>query len=106
MQETLKLIDYIYAAGADPRCWSDFCHELHQQMGATSVNLVLMCEENPSLLTSFATGASQEDSQYYQENVFAIDETWVLAALAGIVIGAVWNYAVTMTYTWKKPASN
>jgi dolichol-phosphate mannosyltransferase len=26
---------------------------------------------------------------------------WVLAALAGIAVGAVWNYAVTNAYTWK-----
>jgi dolichol-phosphate mannosyltransferase len=30
--------------------------------------------------------------------------TWVPAALAGIVVGAVWNYAVTAVYTWHKPA--
>lgn len=27
--------------------------------------------------------------------------TWVLAALAGIAVGAVWNYAVTGVYTWR-----
>jgi dolichol-phosphate mannosyltransferase len=27
---------------------------------------------------------------------------WELSALAGIVVGAVWNYAMTATYTWKK----
>jgi len=27
---------------------------------------------------------------------------WVLAALAGVVVGAVWNYAVTQIYTWGK----
>jgi len=31
--------------------------------------------------------------------------TWVLAALAGIVVGAVWNYAVTAIYTWKPARS-
>jgi dolichol-phosphate mannosyltransferase len=25
---------------------------------------------------------------------------WTLAALAGVVVGAVWNYAVTQLYTW------
>lgn len=29
--------------------------------------------------------------------------TWLLAALAGIAVGAVWNYAVTAVYTWHKP---
>jgi len=34
--------------------------------------------------------------------VFSRSAEWLPAALAGIVVGAVWNYAVTMTYTWKK----
>lgn len=34
--------------------------------------------------------------------VFARSAEWLPAALVGIVVGAVWNYAVTMTYTWKK----
>jgi len=29
---------------------------------------------------------------------------WGLSALAGIVVGAVWNYAMTATYTWNKPS--
>ncbi len=33
--------------------------------------------------------------------LFKIDGYWALAALAGIVVGAVWNYAVTAVYTWK-----
>jgi dolichol-phosphate mannosyltransferase len=28
---------------------------------------------------------------------------WELSALAGIMVGAVWNYAMTAAYTWKKP---
>lgn len=35
--------------------------------------------------------------------LFVNDTVWVLAALAGIVVGAVWNYAVTAIYTWNKP---
>lgn len=31
------------------------------------------------------------------------DLGWVLSAMAGIVVGAVWNYAVTSVYTWSKP---
>ncbi|QGU32497.1 glycosyltransferase family 2 protein [Thermochromatium tepidum] len=30
---------------------------------------------------------------------------WVLSALAGILVGAVWNYAVTAVYTWRRPAN-
>jgi len=28
---------------------------------------------------------------------------WTIAALAGIAVGAVWNYAMTMVYTWGTP---
>jgi len=35
--------------------------------------------------------------------IFAQDTTWVWASLSGIIVGAVWNYAVTSVYTWKKP---
>jgi dolichol-phosphate mannosyltransferase len=28
---------------------------------------------------------------------------WVLASLAGIVIGAMWNFAVASQFTWQRP---
>ena len=28
---------------------------------------------------------------------------WLASAVAGVLVGAVWNYAVTAVYTWKKP---
>lgn len=28
---------------------------------------------------------------------------WLASAIAGLVIGAVWNYAVTTLYTWRRP---
>jgi len=33
--------------------------------------------------------------------LFRRDGAWALAAVAGIVVGSVWNYAVTSRYTWK-----
>ena len=30
---------------------------------------------------------------------------WVLAAAAGVLVGAVWNYALTALYTWKRPSA-
>lgn len=27
---------------------------------------------------------------------------WIVAALAGVLVGAVWNYAVSQIYTWGK----
>ena len=35
--------------------------------------------------------------------LFSMDQQWGLAALAGILVSTVWNYAVTMVYTWKIP---
>jgi dolichol-phosphate mannosyltransferase len=34
--------------------------------------------------------------------LFENQTQWVLAALAGVLVGAVWNYAVTQLYTWGK----
>jgi dolichol-phosphate mannosyltransferase len=34
--------------------------------------------------------------------VFGRGQTWLLAGLAGALIGAVWNYAIASTYTWGK----
>jgi len=34
--------------------------------------------------------------------LFKRHTVWALSALAGIVVGAVWNYAMTATYTWEK----
>ena len=36
--------------------------------------------------------------------LFEGDTGWVLSALAGILVGAVWNYAVTAVYTWRGKA--
>jgi dolichol-phosphate mannosyltransferase len=38
--------------------------------------------------------------------LFSHESKWVVAALAGVLTGAVWNYAVTSVYTWgqRRPA--
>ena len=36
-------------------------------------------------------------------SLFQMKTKWIIAALAGIIVGAVWNYSVTLVYTWKKP---
>jgi dolichol-phosphate mannosyltransferase len=35
--------------------------------------------------------------------LFQKDSLWVSSAIAGVLVGAVWNYAVTAVYTWKAP---
>lgn len=34
--------------------------------------------------------------------VFRADQTWWLAGIAGVIVGSVWNYAVSSVFTWKK----
>jgi dolichol-phosphate mannosyltransferase len=34
--------------------------------------------------------------------VFSRNEVWWLAGLAGIVVGSVWNYAISSVFTWKE----
>jgi dolichol-phosphate mannosyltransferase len=34
--------------------------------------------------------------------VYALGRGWIAAAIAGILVGAVWNYAVTMMLTWNR----
>jgi dolichol-phosphate mannosyltransferase len=29
--------------------------------------------------------------------------TWLASAVAGVLVGVVWNYAVTSVFTWKRP---
>jgi len=38
--------------------------------------------------------------------LFSHRTTWILAAIAGVLVGVVWNYAVTMTYTWRRKPSS
>ncbi len=37
--------------------------------------------------------------------LFHKDSFWLSSAIAGVLVGAVWNYAVTAVYTWKSPKS-
>ena len=34
--------------------------------------------------------------------VFAADQVWWIAGIAGAIVGSVWNYAVSSIFTWKK----
>lgn len=38
----------------------------------------------------------------FQSNALG-DIGWIASAIAGIIVGAVWNYAVTSVYTWSTP---
>jgi dolichol-phosphate mannosyltransferase len=35
--------------------------------------------------------------------LFSMGTFWLFSSLAGVIIGAVWNYAVAATFTWRKP---
>jgi dolichol-phosphate mannosyltransferase len=34
--------------------------------------------------------------------VFRADRAWLVAGLAGVIVGSVWNYAVSSVFTWKR----
>jgi dolichol-phosphate mannosyltransferase len=38
--------------------------------------------------------------------LFGTHTGWFVAALSGVFVGSVWNYAITSVYTWKKPKSS
>lgn len=50
-----------------------------------------------TLACSIGAGANVGVAGY----LFAADTYWALSALAGVIVGAVWNYAVTAVYTWR-----
>ena len=54
------------------------------------ITFVLACSIGALANVGIATYLFQEEKAF-----------WVLSAIAGIVVGAVWNYAVTSIYTWK-----
>ena len=33
---------------------------------------------------------------------FSLRETWWVAGLAGVIVGSVWNYAVSAVFTWRR----
>ncbi len=52
-----------------------------------------------SLLCSVGAFANVGIASY----LYSMDTFWVASSVAGIIIGAVWNYALTATFTWGKP---
>ena len=49
------------------------------------------------LICSFGTAANVGVASY----LFAEQQVWWVAAIAGIIVGSVWNYAVSSIFTWK-----
>lgn len=56
-----------------------------------------------TLACSLGAVANVGIATYLFESDTVGDIGWVLSAMAGIIVGAVWNYAVTSVYTWSKP---
>jgi dolichol-phosphate mannosyltransferase len=56
-----------------------------------------------TLACSVGAVANVGIATYLFESRWLGDLGWVLSATAGIVVGAVWNYAVTSVYTWNRP---
>jgi len=55
-----------------------------------------------TLACSLGAIANVGIATYAFETQFLGNTAWVLSAVAGIIVGAVWNYAVTSVYTWNK----
>jgi dolichol-phosphate mannosyltransferase len=49
------------------------------------------------VICSFGTAANVGVASY----LFAEQQVWWVAAIAGIIVGSVWNYAVSSIFTWK-----
>lgn len=56
-----------------------------------------------SLACSIGAVANVGIATYLFEQRAMGEAGWVLSAVAGILVGAVWNYAVTSVYTWSRP---
>jgi len=55
------------------------------------VSFVLVCSVGALANVSIASSLFQKGN------------SWLFSALVGIIVGAVWNYAVSGAYIWKKP---
>ncbi len=55
-----------------------------------------------TLACSLGAIANVGIATYAFETQLVGETAWVLSACAGIIVGAVWNYAVTSVYTWNK----
>lgn len=55
-----------------------------------------------TLACSVGAVANVGIATYAFETQLVGQTAWVLSAIAGIIVGAVWNYAVTSVYTWNK----
>ncbi len=55
-----------------------------------------------TLACSIGAIANVGIATYAFETKLVGDAAWVLSAVAGIIVGSVWNYAVTSVYTWNK----
>ena len=55
-----------------------------------------------TLACSLGAVANVGIATYAFETQLVGQTAWVLSAIAGIIVGAVWNYAVTSVYTWNK----
>lgn len=56
-----------------------------------------------TLACSLGAIANVGIATYLFESAPAESLWWIASALAGVIVGAVWNYAMTSVYTWNRP---
>lgn len=37
--------------------------------------------------------------------LYGQDQYWLLSAVGGVLVGTIWNYAITSLYTWNRKSS-
>jgi dolichol-phosphate mannosyltransferase len=81
---------------------SNFClnnrltyHDLRLREGAFFIGLLTFCA-----ICSVGVGINLSVAHA----LFSTDVPWALAGLLGAVVGAVWNYGVSSTFTWRRGA--
>lgn len=72
-EQILALIDDIYSAASDPLQWVPMAEKIQTFIGGHSVNFGLENTQNPSFSHFYTNGATQEDIDYYENNLIGKD---------------------------------
>ena len=65
--------------------------------------IALHAEGDPELAFVMACSVGALANVGIADYLFHKDSFWITSAIAGVLVGVVWNYAVTAVFTWKPP---
>ncbi|MGI9895381.1 helix-turn-helix transcriptional regulator [Vibrio natriegens] len=72
-EQVLSLIDDIYSSACDPFQWIPMAEKIQNAIGGHSVNFGLENTQNPSFNHFYTNGATQDDVDYYENNIIGKD---------------------------------